>query len=213
MTTTEKVLYTIKADPHPVLAFSNLIEPRQYKGKGKFQYDARLVFTSATHPDVVRVKELAAQVASTTFPAAPLGQFILPWKTGEQMVAEAAEGVARGNKPLKPEEWLGTFNIAVRSEYQPEFGMIENSRLVKFEGQSAALAEKHIFRGQHVGGTVEIVAYFVDGRYYIKLYPKDIVSFGGGQRRGGGSTMMESYSEYTGHATDRAVGQGPATPW
>ena len=207
---TEKVLYTIKAEPHPVLAFSNLIEPRQYKGKGKFQYDARLVFNSATHPDVLRVKELAAQVASTTFPAAPLGQFILPWKTGEQMIAEAT---AKGNKPLDAEEWTGTFNIAVRSEFQPEFGMIENNRLVKFEGQSAALAEKHIYSGQLVGATVEIVAYFVDGRYYIKLYPKDIVSFGGGQRRGGGSTMMESYSEYTGHVTDRAVGQGPATPW
>ena len=207
---TEKVLYTIKAEPHPVLAFSNLIEPRQYKGKGKFQYDARLVFNSATHPDVVRVKELAAKVATDTFPQAQLGGFILPWKTGEQMVAEAFD---RGNKTLDAAEWNGTFNIAIRSEFQPEFGMIENNRLVKFEGQSAALAEKHIFSGQHVGGTVEIVAYFVDGRYYIKLYPKDIVSFGGGQRRGGGSTMMESYSEYTGHATDRAVGQGPATPW
>ena len=40
MTTTEKVLYTIKADPHPVLAFSNLIEPRQYKGKGKLGLEA-----------------------------------------------------------------------------------------------------------------------------------------------------------------------------
>ncbi len=209
-TPTEKVTYTIKAEPHPVLAFSNLIEPRQYKGKGKFQYDARLVFDSATHPDFLRIKELAAQVASTTFPSAPLGQFITPWKTGEQMVAEAIE---RNNKPLDAAEWAGKFTLAVRTEFQPEFGMIENNRLIKFEGQSAALAEKHIFSGQLVGATVEITAYFVDGRYYIKLYPKDVISFGGGQRRGGGSSNMEeSYGYVAGHATDRAV-TGTAIPW
>ena len=212
-TTNEKVTFTIKGEPHPVLAFQNLIKPRQYKGKGKFQYDCRLVFTP-DHSDIAKLKTLAAQVAVATFPQVELTSYNKPWQTGEEFAAENAEGVKRGNKAIDCAPFLGKVLVSMRSEYPPQLGMIENNQLVLFEGQSAPLAEKHIWSGQIVGATVEITAYFVDGRYYIKFYPKDVISYGGGTRVGGGKAE-ERWSEYTGRVSTVVpqAGAALATNW
>lgn len=187
-----------------IMAFPNLLEPKQFQGKGDPKYGGTFVF-DRSHPDIDAMKKLIAQVGREKFPGVDLKTLAIPLKTGEKEI-EAAKAVAakKGKEYTGSIDWMaGKLVIKARSKFRPRMSYVEGKRIVDLEDETAikAAAGKFFF-GAEVLTQFNFFAYEGDARNPngVGVYLNTLLATGGGTRMGGsgGQRASEVFSGYIG---------------
>lgn len=162
---TEQVTFTFT---EPVRAgFLNVIEGRQFKGKGDARFDGSFILEPDS-ADFVTLKTLVIAEAKKFFPGKKLvarrltqdeindGGFVeinVPWKDGTKL-ADAAKNAVDDNgnpKPKDQEFFRGKIVVKASSKYAPALSGIENGKVVEYDKpETRATLAKTFYAGAYL---------------------------------------------------------------
>ena len=200
----KKFVYTTRKPI--VVIWPALITPKAYKDpktgvEGEPKYSGRFCF-SADHPEIKAMKEVAIDCLRNKWDDGDLKSFKWPWMTGDQAADRRKANGKQG-------EFFRNYALVLpaKSKYM-NLGVVENGKVVEVQGE----AEKKRYEGMFYSG-VKCVAEFsfkpfsmtaVDGSLIrgLTAYVNQVVSYGRGERVGGGASVIDTFKDCVGHETD-----------
>lgn len=203
--------YTLTA---PVLmAFPNLITPKQVAGKGDPKFSANFVI-AADHPDLAAIKSVVTRIAATRWPGRPVAEIQIPLKSGTVMADKRLKQLqdkarADGKDPAAVvsdgEYQRGKVVVTATSgeDRPPSLSVILNGKIVDLEDPALKVQHKDkFFFGAEVLAQINFATYDGNGSTIpdgITAYLSMVLSTGKGERIGGGQKpASEVFKGYAG---------------
>ncbi len=189
------------------MTFPNLMEAKAVMLKGKAtgdpKFSANFEF-AADHPDLQALKAKAVEIARAMWPNRDFASdvaannFSFPFTNGDKLADKAKA------KNKDREFSRGKAVLTSRSKFEPKLAVLENGKLVDYEGDRRALAKNKFYSGVLVLAEINFVAYPGVGQNPdgVTAYLNGVVSLNKGDRVAGGSSLAETFKDYVGHATD-----------
>lgn len=189
----------------PVMtSFPQLFEAKAVMRKGKPTGEPKFSANFEFHPvndkaELDALKAKAAAVAKAKWPGRDLKELAFPFTSGDKL-AEKAKAKGKDRDFSK-----GKVVLTARSKYEPRLSVIENGKLVDYEGDRRPTCKSKFYSGVEVLFQVNFQAYDAvdeDGKAGVTAYLNMVVSLNKGKKlAGGGSSAAEVFKGYVGVAS------------
>lgn len=181
--------------------FPNLLEAKAVMKAGKATGEPKYSLNIEFEPDsddLKAAKAKAAAVAKAKWPGRDFSEIAFPFSSGDKLADKAkAKGKDR-------EFSRGKVVLTARSKYEPRLSVIENGKLVDYEGDKRPTCKSKFYNGVEVLFQVNFQAYdgVGNGQDGVTAYLNMAVSLNKGTKlSGGGSSAAEVFKGYVGVAS------------
>jgi hypothetical protein len=193
--------------PKPIRAiFCNLIDARQYKGKGDPKWDALFELDQA---DLDALKVTAIAVAKDKWPGRDLKELNFPFKTHTRMIDKAGKNAEKAGKDVAKAKARaaelykeGKFYLKSATKIEPELSYFDGPKWVVYDDKTRKQAKKHFYNGAFLVPEFNFVAYAGDDdKDGITAYI-NLALFAKNGERIGGRSGAEAFKGYAGKVTN-----------
>lgn len=203
--------YTLTAPA--LMAFPNLLVPKQVAGKGDPKYSANFVL-DAGHPDLAAIKKLIVKIAQQRFPGIDVSTLSIPLKSGnvlaDKRIADLKKKAAVAGKDPSAIVSDGEYqrgkvviNASSGADRPPSLSAIVNGKIVDLDSEVLRQQYgKQFFFGAEVLAQINFATYEGNGSTIpngVTAYLSMVLATGKGERMGGGPrAASEVFSGYVG---------------